>query len=81
MFLIISKFYKVRVLQGCGSCVQRPQGSFSAINAEGGHETLEEFGKKWNEKYPMIQASWQCKVDNWDVMTPIFKFSKVKTNI
>lgn len=30
---------------------------YSAINAEQGHELLEELGKKWNDKYPMIQAS------------------------
>ena len=28
---------------------------YSAINAESGHEALEEFGKKWNDKYPMIR--------------------------
>ena len=30
---------------------------YSAVNAGSGHEALEEFGKKWNDKYPMIQAS------------------------
>lgn len=30
---------------------------YSAINAESGHEALEEFGRKWNGKYPMIQVS------------------------
>jgi len=32
---------------------------YSAINAESGHEALKEFDKKWNDKYPMIQASWE----------------------
>lgn len=39
---------------------------YSAINAESGHEALEEFGKKWNDKYPMIQASWER---NWNDLT------------
>lgn len=32
---------------------------YSAINAESSHEALEEFGRKWNDKYPMIQAFWE----------------------
>ena len=37
---------------------------YSTINAETGHEALEEFGKKWNDKYPMIQASWERNRNN-----------------
>lgn len=44
---------------------------YSAINAEQGHEALEEFGKKWNNKYPMIQASWER---NWNDLTEFFNY-------
>lgn len=46
---------------------------YSAINAESGHEALEEFGKKWNDKYPMIQASWER---NWNDLTEFFNYPK-----
>ena len=52
------EFYKVRFLQrleGCLPC----------------HEALEEFGKKWNDKYPMIQASWER---NWNNLTEFFNY-------
>lgn len=44
---------------------------YSAINSEQGHEALEEFGKKWNNKYPMIQASWER---NWNDLTEFFNY-------
>ena len=44
---------------------------YSAINAEQGHEALEEFEKKWNGKYPMIQASWER---NWNNLTEFFNY-------
>lgn len=44
---------------------------YSAINAERGHEALEEFGEKWNGKYPMIQASWER---NWKDLTEFFNY-------
>lgn len=46
---------------------------YSAINAESGHEALKEFGKKWNDKYPMIQASWER---NWNDLTEFFNYPK-----
>lgn len=46
---------------------------YSAINAESGYEALEEFGKKWNDKYPMIQASWER---NWNDLTEFFNYPK-----
>lgn len=46
---------------------------YSAINAESGHEALEEFGKKWNDKYPMIQSSWER---NWNDLTEFFNYPK-----
>lgn len=44
---------------------------YSAVNAESGHEALEDFGKKWNVKYPMIQASWER---NWNDLTEFFNY-------
>ncbi len=46
---------------------------YSAINAESGHEALEEFGRKWSDKYPMIQASWER---NWNDLTEFFNYPK-----
>jgi len=46
---------------------------YSAINAESGHEALQEFGKKWNDKYPMIQASWER---NWNDLTEFYNYPK-----
>lgn len=46
---------------------------YSAINAESGHDALEEFGRKWNDKYPMIQTSWER---NWNNLTEFFNYPK-----
>ena len=32
---------------------------------------LEDFGKKWNEKYPMIYQSWDRR---WDDLSEFFKY-------
>ena len=34
---------------------------------------LEEFGEKWNEKYPVIAKSWTA---NWQKINPMFAFPK-----
>lgn len=44
---------------------------YSAVNAQSGHEALENFGKKWNSKYPMIQASWER---NWNDLSEFFNY-------
>src|SRR5574344_1565507 len=44
---------------------------YSAVNAEAGHDALEEFGKIWNERYPMIYKSWQA---NWNDLTEFFNY-------
>ena len=46
---------------------------YSAINAETGHEALEKKKKKWNDKYPMILASWER---NWNNLTEFFNYPK-----
>lgn len=43
----------------------------SAASAEAGHEALEGFGRKWNGKYPMIQASWER---NWNGLAEFFNY-------
>ena len=35
-------------------------------------ENLDKVIEKWEEKYPNSMSSWY---QNWDVLTPIFKFS------
>ena len=38
-----------------------------------GREALDEVTEKWEEKYPRAMKRWY---DNWDAVSPIFKFSK-----
>ena len=46
---------------------------YSAENAEAAQDRLEEFEKKWNEKYPSIGQSWRR---NWEQVIPFFAFPK-----
>jgi transposase-like protein len=44
---------------------------YSANTEEAGHDALEDFGKKWNGKYPMIHKSWeQC----WGDLSEFYKY-------
>lgn len=43
-----------------------------APNEKAGRKALDEVTKKWDEKYPRSMKRW---ADNWDVISPIFKFS------
>jgi transposase-like protein len=43
-----------------------------ATNEEKALETLERVSAKWTPKYPNSMKRWK---DNWDVISPIFKFS------
>jgi transposase-like protein len=45
---------------------------YSAVSEESGLAALEEFGKKWNGKYPMIYDSWQR---HWNDLSEFFKYS------
>lgn len=45
---------------------------YLAPNEQQGHENLERVAEKWSEKYPNALKSWE---QNWDVLTPIYKFS------
>jgi transposase-like protein len=44
---------------------------YSAATEEAGRDALEEFGKIWNEKYPMIYKSWES---HWEDLNEFFKY-------
>lgn len=46
---------------------------YHAPNAESAYEQLLEVKTKWESHYPNAMKSWET---NWDVISPIFKFSK-----
>lgn len=46
---------------------------YTAANEEEGFRQLEFFKDKWNSLYPTGIKSWY---DNWDVLSPFFKFSE-----
>lgn len=45
---------------------------YLAPNEEQGLASLSRVTEKWSDKYPNAMKSWE---QNWDVLTPIFKFS------
>ena len=45
---------------------------YLASNEQQGYDNLQRVKEKWEEKYPNAMKSWE---QNWDVLTPIFKFS------
>ena len=45
---------------------------YQAVNEEKALEALERVTEKWTPKYPNSMKRWK---DNWDVISPIFKFS------
>jgi transposase-like protein len=45
---------------------------YTSPTEEIGHETMLEVKKKWEDKYPNSMNSW---IKNWDVLSPIYKFS------
>ena len=45
---------------------------YTAPSEERGYELMVEVTEKWNKSYPNSMKSWNS---NWDVLTPIFKFS------
>lgn len=46
---------------------------YNAPSEQAGREALDEVTEKWEEKYPRAMKRWY---DNWDAVSPIFKFSK-----
>lgn len=49
------------------------KGIYHASNEESGYEQMLSVTEKWQEKYPNAMKRWE---DNWDVISPMFKFSK-----
>lgn len=45
---------------------------YTAPTEEKGHENLLEVQKKWEDRYPNSMKSW---IKNWDILSPIYKFS------
>ena len=45
---------------------------YLAPNEQQGYDNLQRVKEKWDEKYPTAMKSWE---QNWDILTPIFKFS------
>lgn len=46
---------------------------YHAPNEESGFKAMEIVTEKWEEKYPRSMKSWS---ENWDLISPIFKFSE-----
>ena len=46
---------------------------YNAPSEKEGREALDDVTEKWEEKYPRAMKRWY---DNWDAVSPIFKFSK-----
>lgn len=46
---------------------------YQAPDEKTGYDALQEVKAKWNPKYPNAMKSWEL---NWDVLSPMFKFSK-----
>ena len=44
---------------------------YSAVNEEEALEALDDLGRKWNGKYPMIQRSWET---HWGDLSEFFKY-------
>lgn len=45
---------------------------YTATSEELGYEIMQEVTANWSDKYPNAMKSWEV---NWDVISPIFKFS------
>ena len=46
---------------------------YHAPSESHGHERMQEVREKWSKKYPHAMKSWEV---NWDVISPLFKFSE-----
>ena len=46
---------------------------YNAPSEQEGRKALDEVTEKWEGKYPRDMKRWY---DNWDAVSPIFKFSK-----
>lgn len=63
------KYVSYKDMKGFASDLKK---IYLAPNEQQGYETMQRVKEKWDEKYPGAMKSWE---HNWDVLTPIFKFS------
>ena len=45
---------------------------YHAPNEESGYERMQAVTEKWHDRYPNAMKRWE---ENWDVISPMFKFS------
>ena len=45
---------------------------YHAPNEESGYEHMQAVTEKWHDRYPNAMKRWE---ENWDVISPMFKFS------
>ena len=45
---------------------------YHAPNEESGYNRMQAVTKKWHDRYPNAMKRWE---ENWDVISPMFKFS------
>ena len=46
---------------------------YTAPREDAGKAALEEFARRWDDKYPMVSQSW---ADNWPRIVPLFSYPK-----
>ena len=51
---------------------------YSAVNEESGLNALEDFGDKWQSKYPMIYKSWKKE---WQNLVEFFRYPEGIRNV
>ena len=51
---------------------------YHAPDEQTGYARMQEVAKKWNQKYPGAMKRWE---DNWDVISPMFKFSETARKV
>ena len=51
---------------------------YHAPDEQTGHARMQEVAKKWNQKYPGAMKRWD---ENWDVISPMFKFSETARKV
>ena len=66
------KYPEICAIQGYESLCGRFKDNYLAPSEEQGRAQLERVTEKWEAKYPNAMKSW---AQNWDVISPIFKFS------
>ena len=51
---------------------------YHAPDEQTGYARMQEVAKKWSQKYPNALKRWE---DNWDVISPMFKFSETARKV